>query len=150
MHLLVRRVSPYTQHDLLLGVFPSADLANQARLEHLRAVLHSSEDPWARQAYREVSDADVEILADVPLLGISPETDRVFVVSSYSEGFGQVVRKFEAIAGTLDLAQARADSLVSEDDSVFPYECEVDEVPVGVLSRERDGYRTQRSYATDT
>jgi hypothetical protein len=150
MHLLVRRVSPYTQHDLLLGVFPSADLANQARSEHLRAVLHSSEDPWARQAYREASDVDVEILADVPLLGISPETDRVFVVSSYSAGFGQVVRKFEAIAGTLDLAHARADSLVSEDDSAFPYECEVDEVPVGVLSRERDGYRTQLSYATDT
>lgn len=149
MYLLVRRISPYTHHDLLLGVFRSRELANQARLEYLAAILHSAEEPWSQQAYQEVSDNDVEILADSPSLGISPEMDRVFVVSSYSEGFGQVVRKFEAIAGTLDLAQARADSLEAEEDSGFPYECEVDEIPVGVLSRERDGYRTQLSYPAD-
>jgi glycosyltransferase involved in cell wall biosynthesis len=145
MHLLVRRISPYTHHDLLLGVFPSRELASQARSQYLQAVVHEHDDPWARQAYWEVSDNDVEILDSVSSIDATSQAARVFVVSSYAEGFGQVIRKLEAVAGTLERAQARADLLEAQDDGSGPYHCEVDEVLVGELSRERDGFRTRPS-----
>ena len=145
MHILVRRISPYTHHDLLLGVFPSRELASEARSQYLQAVVHGCGDPWALQAYWEVSDNDVEILETVSLIDVTSEVARVFVVSSYAEGFGQVIRTFEAVAGTFDLAQARADLLEAQDDGGEPYHCEVDEVLVGELSRERDGFRARLS-----
>ncbi|MEZ4222560.1 MAG: hypothetical protein R3B13_16590 [Polyangiaceae bacterium] len=90
------------------------------------------------------------ILDDVPLVDTDSHANRVFVVSSYAEGFGQVIRKFEAIAGTVALAQARADFLEAREHGDFPYQCEVDEVPVGVLSDERDGYGAQPTDSADT
>lgn len=100
--------------------------------------------PWARQAYAIVSDDDVEILDDVPLIALSPSADRVFAVSSYAEGFGQVARKFEALLGTAAEARAHAKALEASDESDFPYSCQVDEVPTGKLSIDAHGYHSAK------
>jgi hypothetical protein len=140
LFVLIRRVSSYTHHDLLLGVFHSRVQAEESRDEYIEAVMRKPDDPWARQAYAIVSDDDVEILDDVPLISLSPSADRVFVVSSYAEGFGQVVRKLEALLGTHAEAHAHAEALEASDEGDFPYSCQVDEVPTGKLSTDAHGY----------
>jgi hypothetical protein len=80
-----------------------------------------------------VSDADVVILTDVEHLEVDDASERVFVVTSESEGFGQVVRKFEAIVGSEDAARRRAAELEALDDSGFPYSCDFHVLNVGEL-----------------
>ena len=149
MFVLIRRVSSYTHHDLLLGVFRSLAQAAEARAEYIETVLRANEDPWASQAYASVSDNDVEVLDAVPLIAMTSHVDRAFVVSSYAEGFGQVVRKFEAVVGALGQAQAHAKSLEANDDGSCPYSCEIAEVPIGKLSHAQGGYRTDVAHPAD-
>jgi hypothetical protein len=131
MHLLIRRISPYTGKDLLLGVYRTFDEAKEYRREYLRTVLHGRSDPWKGQAYHRVSDDDVRILSSVRHLNVDDASRRVLVVSSCSEGFGQIVRRFEAIADSVATARAYAAKLEARDDGQFPFYCEVDEVVVG-------------------
>ncbi|MEP7126967.1 MAG: hypothetical protein ABJE95_38905 [Byssovorax sp.] len=136
----MRRLSEYTANHLLLGVFRALDDAERARREYLRAVVHGPSDPWAKQAYHEVSDDDVAILSSLAQLDQAEPRDRVFVISSYAEGFGQVVRSFEAIAGSEAAASEHAASLEAEDDGEFPGYVEVDEILVGELSLDPRGH----------
>jgi len=141
MHLLMRRLSEYTANHLLLGVFRTLEGAERARHEYLNSVVHGTSDPWAKQAYHEVSDGDVAILSSLPCLEPADSQDRAFVVSSYAEGFGQVIRSFEAIAGSDTTARGHATALEAKDDGEFPYHCEIDEVLVGELSLAPGGHR---------
>src|SRR5690242_19620911 len=100
MYILMRRLSAYTENDLLLGVFATSAEAKRARARYVAEVMRGGKDPHAEQAYHQVTEQDVRVLSRVREVDVSPALRWVFVVSSYAEGFGQVVRRFEAICGT--------------------------------------------------
>ena len=140
MHLLIRKLSAYTGSDLLLGVFRTADDAQRARVRYLDEVVHGTSDPWAVQAYHAVSDDDLQILSSLVELDLPDAVGAVFVISSYAEAFGQVVRVFEALAGSDAAARSYAGTLETKADVELPYHCKVDEVVVGELSRSARGH----------
>jgi len=134
MHLLMRSISPYTGEDLLLGVFRTRVEAEAARRTYVVNVLHSSSDPWAKQAYHTVKDDDVAILSDLVHDNVNASAEQVYVVTSLREGFGQTVVKFEAVVGTERAARARASSLKTKMEGYsFPFYCNIYRVMVGEL-----------------
>ncbi len=133
MHLLVREISPYTAVNRLLGVFRTLADAEASRTTYLRSVVHGANDPWVKQAYRRVSDADVVIVSDLEQLESVEASTRVFVVTSKSEALGQVVLKLEAISGSEGAARKRASELEAQDDGEFPFSCDVHVLEVGEL-----------------
>jgi hypothetical protein len=132
VHVLVRKISPYTGEDLFLGAFTTIERAALARSAYLARVLHGS-DPWADQAYHQVTDNDVVVLSKIPHVGVAESAKRIFVVRSYSEGFGQVVVKIEALTGSLESARDRMLELENQNTDDFPYECGTSEVVVDEL-----------------
>jgi hypothetical protein len=140
LYLLKRKISEASGPDRLLGVFRTRDEARRARRRYLDPIVRGEVvDPWARQAFRETIsvERDVVIVCDVRLAGIRPTTDPVFVVSSYAEGFGQIVRQFEAICGTRSRAATTAKSLEKRHRSGFNFSCTVDAVEVDTLLADR-------------
>src|SRR5690348_141155 len=106
MHLLKRKISPYTDSDQCLGVFASVEAASSAREKYI-SLIESGQlaDPWAKQAYHTVSlRSDVCVVSSIPLRDVASAVHKVYVVSSVSEAFGQTVREFVAICGSEESA----------------------------------------------
>jgi hypothetical protein len=145
MHILMRTISPYTWPDLLLGVFRTIADAEAGRREYLEKVLHGPADPWAEQAYHSVSDDDSKVLSTVRQIELGDDCRHVFVVSSYADGFGQADRRIEGIAGSSAAAERlEADLIEAATEDTWPFECVIDEVPVGLLSLHADGYQSYK------
>ena len=143
MYLLKRTISPYTGPDLLLGVFISEDTAQAARQKYLSKYLgNPRSDPWREQAYHEVNlEDDVQLIDTVPTSSPIEDSCKAYVVSAYSEAFGQILREFKFICPTLESAQECVTRLEDEDDGKFPFYCEIDSVIVGdLLSDLREEY----------
>jgi hypothetical protein len=130
MYLLIREISTYTGQDLLLGVYRTLDEATSARTVYFERI--GTCDPWAEQAYRAPSPADVRILADVPEREVATDTRHVFVVSEYGEGCGQIQRSFVAVCGTESVARGLAAAIDANEDQ-WPHYAGVVEVDVGTL-----------------
>jgi len=102
MFLLIRKISEYTHHDIILGIFNTKEKADLAKSFYIKRCNYY--DKWREQAYREVN-LDIDILVqDVSDL-IKKENYKtplttVYVVSCFIEGFGQVTRFIEAIFET--------------------------------------------------
>lgn len=145
MHLLFRSISAYSGPSLLLGVFRTKDLADAARREYLTSVMRGGADPWGDQDNPRSSDDDLIILSDLDSIDCSEPRiefhDRIFVVSSYSYGFGQIIRGFEAIAGSKSAAEARAAKIASENahDDFFSG-TKIDFIPLDRLATGPNGY----------
>ncbi|HET7340751.1 MAG TPA: hypothetical protein VFL90_04745 [Methylomirabilota bacterium] len=139
LYLLKRRISEVSGPDRLLGVFRSRDAARRARRQYLDPILRGDvADPWAWQAYRKNSlERDVAIVADVPQAGVAAKAARVFVVSSYAEGFAQIIREFEAICATKAQADATARRIEKRHRGGFNFYCRVDGLAVGALLPDR-------------
>lgn len=119
MLLLIRRISPYTGADVLLGVFTAAAQAEAARAEYLeRYAAGRRSDPWRRQAYRDegLSAQDLVLQA---IEGPATDGAEVFVVSEYSEGFGQIVRRFDSVHASADAAAARIAEIEAAEDAQY-------------------------------
>jgi hypothetical protein len=132
MHLLIRRISEYTAAHVLLGVFPTAQAAEAAKAEYARrCATDPTSDPWREQAYKEagLSERDL-VVQELPAPDLVGE--EVFVVSNYSEGFGQVVREFDSLHGTSEAAEVRVAELDAVDDR-FPHYALVQRARVDVL-----------------
>lgn len=129
--LLVRRISAYTGADVLLGVFTAASLADAARAAYLaRYAAEPDSDPWRRQGDKEdgLSADDLVVLA---LPGPADVTE-VFVVSDYSEGFGQIDRTFDSLHASAAAADARIAALDAVE-SAFPRYALRQLAPIDVL-----------------
>lgn len=138
LYLLRRKIAEVSGPDRLLGVFRSRDAARRARRQYLDPILRGEvADPWARQPGKVSLERDVAIVADVPQAGVAASAARVFVVSSYAEGFGQIVREFEAICGTEARAAGTAKRIVKRHHRRFNFYCRVDAVEVGALLPDR-------------
>ena len=139
MNLLIRLISPYTEANLLLGVFSTLKEAQTAHTEYISQYKDGKKkDPWKEQAYKgEVDlDEDVVILEDIPEIGVGHNEAEVYIVSTYTEGFGQIIREFNAICGSEEIAVATVSELESKLESNFPEYCEFEKVVVGELLRD--------------
>lgn len=98
MYLLIRKISPYTEKDLLLGAFREPKKAEQAKEKYIKEKREA--DEWAEQAYREVDlEEDVRVIKVSDLLKrtVAEGQNVVFVVSLLAEGFGQITREVDSI-----------------------------------------------------
>jgi hypothetical protein len=107
VYLLKRIISPYTGPDLVLGCFTDFQQARDAREFYIQQYeANTKDDPWKGQAFHDVDlEKDVVVLNNIPTHEILPTTNQVIVVSSFREGFGQIVREIHAICGSGKAAQ---------------------------------------------
>jgi hypothetical protein len=133
MYLLKREISPYTSHDILLGCYRSREEAQAARQQYiLQYQNNQKDDPWKVQAYTTVDlEKDVVIVDDIP--EIQPTNEEVFVVSSFAEGFGQIIRTFHVVCGSLVSAEKKSKEIKENFDNHFPEYCQIQKVVVGKL-----------------
>ena len=95
-------ISPYSGADQLLGAFRSREDARRARREYIETLGRGDKaDPWKAQVYKTVNlNADLRIVDNIPSTGVTDAPRRVFVVSKFSDQFGQLFREFKIIRGT--------------------------------------------------
>lgn len=135
LHVLTRTISPYAGPTQLLGVFPSLAGAEDARRAYIEAIRAGSRpDPWAEQPYHAV-DLDRDVRVDSGWeLDLAPGDSRVFIVTRWADGMGQILRNVVAVKRLR--AEAEADARSREaafEKEMFPYECEVVEAELGSL-----------------
>jgi hypothetical protein len=132
--ILIRKVSPYMSANILLGVFTSPEEADRNRNAYLASRTQAqTSDPWHHQPYKpdglQPSDLFLMDFRYIDVVADSP----AFVVSKYSEGFGQVLRKFISIHADLATAKSEAARLEEADNDPFPSYFRVQEAIVGQL-----------------
>lgn len=126
MYILYRRVSDYDGPSLFLGLFDSQENAERQRSAY-RVVLEQ-QDPWHNQSYRDV-DLDNDLVI-IPIDGGLAGQQKGYLISSYSEGFGQIIRQFHQVCSDKLRAEEIAKKLEDDDLSSFPGWALVDEVAV--------------------
>jgi hypothetical protein len=132
MHLLIRRISPYTGADVLLGAFLTAKEAAAAKLKYAARYADKPDaDPWRDQAYKDpgLSEHDL-IIKEVPF---GETADEVIVVSNYFDGLGLVNRDFDSIHALPDAALAREAELDAAEEIEVPHYALSQRVRVGIL-----------------
>lgn len=135
MYLLKREISPYNSQDLLLGCFHSREKAEDARMEYISVYRDNlKSDPWEKQGYQVVDlEKDVCIVDNILEIKILPTSKKVFVVSSFSEGFGQIIRTIHSICGLQSLAEKESQKIEKSFDNKFPEYCQIQKVAVNIL-----------------
>jgi hypothetical protein len=143
MYLMVRKISPYSGPDILLGCYKSLLEAQKARELYLwRYQNGEREDPWKDQVFYTVNlEQDVVILDNIPELDVPPCIEKVTIVCSMAEGFGQKVTKFHAICGSAEAIRASFSEVQKGLDGDWPEECQTRWVAVGeLLSDDKDRF----------
>lgn len=137
MYLLIRNISPYTGSDLLLGVFSTLELAQQAKHTYQKH-FKNHPDHYAEQAYHSVDlNKDLRIADYIPEYAITPSTSTLYIISFYSEDFGQIYREFKAICGNLAEAKAALNDYERQTQKYdFPSYYEIDTVELNHLALE--------------
>ena len=119
MYILIRKISPYTGADIVLGIFcnkSQAEITAGNYLSHYYQ--HLEDDPWKDQAYVDENlSTDQIIIEEYHCECISGQT--VFLVSHYSEAFGQVVRSIDKVFKIEKEADERCQDLENEEND-FP------------------------------
>jgi hypothetical protein len=132
MYLLIRHISEYTAAHVLLGVFGTAEEIERARGAYTaKYTADPTSDPWRDQAYKQPGLASKDLVVK-ELMGSAQDGAEVFIVSNYSEGFGQVVRKFDSMHHSRADAERRVAELDAEEDYFLHY-ARVQQVLVGTL-----------------
>jgi len=132
--ILIRKISPFLGANVLLGVFPTAQDAEQHRDAYFAMRTQTpASDPWREQPYKpeglKISDL---VISDIQGSRVSAGA-AVFVISSYSEGFGQTVRRFVSVHNDKAVATRQAGRLEETDTDSFPNYYRVQEATVGQL-----------------
>ncbi len=116
MFLIKRKISAYTYHDIIIGVFRAYNDAKKNREVYIEKC--KQKDEWGEQGYREVDlEKDITI-EDVSKLINKEQTEhlkQLFVVSLFEEGFGQIVRKIDTIYTAIDEAEKYVEEKESKD-----------------------------------
>lgn len=98
MIIVEREISAYTHHTIIVGIFENIEKADIAKETYIESC--QSEDKWAEQAYRTVNLKEDVTIKDISEL-IEGDTekikDEVYVVSYFTEGFGQVMKTTEKV-----------------------------------------------------
>lgn len=135
LFLLKRYVSEYTAYDMLLGCFTTRNKAQYARKEYmLQFKLGKKQDPWKNQAFHEVDlSHDVIIVDDLPVVDVAESNKEVYIISYFSEGFGQTIRVFYSICGTRESTQEKSHECNRKLFTQFPHHLQVDKIKLGQL-----------------
>lgn len=118
LFLLIRKISPYSGADILLGVFSELEKAEQFRNSYVQQYRNFPEkDPWRKQAYKNpiILEKDLTITEHKTNLKIK-DGDLIYVVSSYLDVMGQITRKIDSIYFDVEQAQKRIDELEAIED----------------------------------
>ena len=129
MFILLRKISPYTNEDIILGIFEDANLAQNATKSYINHCLVT--DIWASQAYVTVNlQEDVIVVDAKPLLKLDSKTKNLdlFVVSQYFEGFGQIEREIKLIFNDVLKVKNYIDTTDEDIESVNYYDYETIEL----------------------
>jgi len=132
--ILIRRISAYLGADVLLGVFASTSEAEQQRdIYFAMRTEKPASDPWREQPYK----TDGLQMADLVILNIQGSQvssgAAAFVISSDSQGFGQMARRFISVHNEQAVALRQAAKFEEADDDSFPTFYRVQGVRVGEL-----------------
>ncbi len=125
MYLLKRKISPYTEADIILGIFKTEEKAIQAKSDYIK--ICKENDKWTEQAYHEVDwDKELEI-SDISSITEGEITEELFVVSLYEEGFGQITRQIDRIFSNKEQADKYVEKKEDEEKEWEPawYKCEL-------------------------
>lgn len=120
MFIVTREISPYTHHDIIIGIFNNYQEALKAKSLYITNC--ATYDKWREQAYREVNlETDITI-NDISnqLNNKNNKANTIYVVSRFEEGFGQIIRFYEKFCDTKNEAKNYI-SIKEEDEADFPY-----------------------------
>ncbi len=121
IHLCIVGISGYEGPDFILGAFDNEDIAEKAKTTFIRenqsddnqVQVLAEQDRWI-----EVEDVKLDSFScDIPL------SDFYYLVSRFSEGFGQIYRDIEAIFDNYENALVKLEQLekeYDESDASFP------------------------------
>lgn len=121
IHLCVVGISGYEGPDFILGAFDNEDIAEKAKTTFIRE--NQSDDNQVKvlaeqDRWIEVEDVKLDSFScDIPL------SDFYYLVSRFSEGFGQIYRDIEAIFDNYENALIKLEQLekeYDESDASFP------------------------------
>ncbi len=135
MHILIRKISPYTGADILLGVFTDAASAEFTRSLYWNLRAGDAEgDIWYCQAFRPdgLQNEDLEISHIV-----GPELNNgatAFVLSLYDDGMGQLSREFVSLHPDMASAQTAQKKTAASLKYNFPVTyCTIQQIKIGEL-----------------
>src|SRR5258706_13772026 len=130
--ILIRRISPYIHADLLLGVFASQDEVQRHRTAYLATrTKTAASEPWHHQPHKPDGLQASDLIVMQVQGSVAGANTYAFVVSSYSEGFGQVVREFISIHIDRTIAERHAARLQETNEDTSPIYYLVQEVVTG-------------------
>lgn len=121
IHLCIVGISGYEGPDFILGAFDNEDIAEKAKTTFIRE--NQSDDNQVKvlaeqDRWIEVDDVKLDSFScDIPL------SDFYYLVSRFSEGFGQIYRDIEAIFDNYENALVKLEQLekeYDESDASFP------------------------------
>ncbi|MDY8134453.1 hypothetical protein [Aquimarina sp. 2201CG5-10] len=131
MFLLKRKISPYTHHDIIIGLFDSFEDASKNQDLYIKKC--NREDKWEEQGYQEVDLKKDVIIDDVSNLiknDTSKQLKAFHIVSLLEEGFGQITRKIDSIYISVNEANSYIEKKEQEEPEYEPswYEIETIEI----------------------
>lgn len=134
--LLIRKISPYTAPDILLGVFDFEQAAQDARNSYLDRYRPTNQkptlngwfaqlfpwlrpqpnpnpnsDPWHIQGYKPAGLIKDDLVMQTFDLEGDPTCNEISVVSCYYEAFGQIIREIDSIYPNQLVAEQRRQEL---------------------------------------
>ncbi|CRL59366.1 hypothetical protein [Proteus vulgaris] len=121
IYLCIIGISGYEGPDFILGAFDNRDVAEKAKMtfikdnqnEENRVKVLAEKDRWI-----EVEEVKLSSFScDIPL------SDFYYIISRFSEGFGQIYRDIEAIFDNYENALSKLEQLekeYNESDASFP------------------------------
>ena len=99
--------------------------------------LGKKDDPWKNQTFHEVNlSQDVMIIDDLPIVEVTENSIEVYVISHFSEGFGQTRRVFYAVCGTRASTQEKSHECSKKLYTQFPHHLQVDKIILNQLLSE--------------
>ncbi|QIG06183.1 hypothetical protein [Proteus sp. ZN5] len=135
IHLCVVGISGYEGPDFILGIFDNEDAAEKAKTTFIRE--NQSEDNQVKVLAEQDRWIDVEEVkidsfsCDIPL------SDFYYLVSRFSEGFGQIYRDIEAIFDNYENALIKLEQLekeYDESDASFPEYFAIEKLQVNQIN----------------
>lgn len=132
LYVLIRLLSPYTDDDLVLGVFKTEEEALFYKNKYIE-VINEQGDMYEKQAYMDVNLEDDMLIRKIECDDIH---DKAFCLVGQCEGFGQVCRYVVGLYDTIDKLRDKARALFLKElraNQPFKSAWICNEIPIGSL-----------------
>ncbi len=114
--LLIRKISPYTAPDILLGAFDSEHAVQKARNSYLdryrpmdqhQPDTNPNGDPWHIQGYKPAGLTEDDLVVQTFDMETDPALNEISVVSCYYDAMGQILQEIDSIHPNRLMAEQR-------------------------------------------